>query len=237
MRWLIVLLLLASCERGGQPALWRAPKVGDRASGRFQFAATVADPDGRSHTLASVHEFTSETMAIDGELPTVIRMVIDRNERVHDGVSKPEFTGTFELTLKTDGILEATRVGGTITEEERAFFANPKRRPSHATAAATKRFLRQRFEAGQTYALTPEAIMGLGLGMSSVELTVTEVTAANVVFQIKSTGELTDLGATLKATGTLRLFERGRELVQDGELFRGGKPIGTTHVELRSKTL
>jgi hypothetical protein len=230
VRWLVLgVLLLVACEREGQPTLWRAPKVGDRGTGRFEYTAKIVGPDGATHVLTDTSEFTSELMELDGDFATKMRMTIAHQNHALDGVAKTGISGTFELT-ETPSKLEVVRVGGTLTEEERAFFTSGHH-TTRATTDAKKRFLRQTFRPGQVLVLTPDEIVGLGFGMKSVEVTVTEVSAKQVVFTIKSAGELSGLSGTLDATGTLRLFDGGRELVQDGEILRDGKHIGTLHVE------
>jgi hypothetical protein len=233
VRWIaLAVLLVVACEREGQPTLWRAPKVGDRSSGGFAYTAKIVGPDGATHTLTSQSEFTSEVLELDGDFTTRTRMTISRQNSTLDGVTKPGISGTFELTESAGG-LEVTHVGGTLTDDERAFFTSGTR-PTRATTDAKKRFLRQTFKPGQVLVLTPDEIVGTGFGMTSVELKVTEVSAKQVAFEIKSAGELPGLSGTLDATGTLRLTEGGRELVQDGDISRDGKHVGTLHVEQRS---
>jgi hypothetical protein len=230
------LVLVGACERQGQPDLWRAPKVGDRGSASFSFTANIEGPDGRTHTIANRNNFNSELLALDGEFPTKIRMTIALNEGGMDGAVKPGVSGAFEVTHTGDA-LDVIHVGGApLTPEERAYFksANP---PTRITTAASKRFLLQPFKVGQTLTLTHDEIIGLGFGMSSVELTVTEVTPARVVFTMKSVAELSGLGSTMQSTGTLRLSSSGRELAQDGEVLREGTHVGTVHVELHSRSL
>jgi hypothetical protein len=238
VRWMILcLVLLGACEREGQPRLWRAPKVGDRGSAVFAFTANLEGPDGKAHTLTHRNEFTSSLLALDAEFPTKVRMTFVRNEAVFDGVAKPGISGSFEVTTTGD-VVDVTRVDGrTLTPEERAFFTSTHR-PSRTTTAAGKRFAQQSFKVGQVIVLTPDEIIGLGFGMSSIELTVTEVTSTQVVFKIKSSGEMAGMsGSMMNSAGTLRMFEGGRELAQDGEVFQDGKHMGTVHVELRSRAL
>lgn len=232
MRWVVFCLLLVACEREGSPTLWRAPKVGDRSSGGFEYTAKIVGPDGVTHTLTNQSDFTSEVLALDGDFTTKMRMTISRQNSVLDGVAKPGISGTFELT-ETPGGLEVTKVGGTLTDDERAFF-NSGSRPTRATTEAKKRFLRQSFKPGLVQSLTPDEIVGMGFGMKSIELTVTEVSPKQVVFTVTSTGMLGELGGMLDAKGTLRLTEGGRDLVQDGDISRDGKPVGTLHVEQRA---
>lgn len=236
MRWLVLCaLLLVGCEREGQPTLWRAPKVGERGSGRFEYTAKIVGPDGATHTLTSLSEFTSEIVELDGDFTTKMRMTIVKQGSTLDGTDKPGIAGTFELTETPTG-LDVVHVGGTLTDEERAFFSTGKR-PTRATTEAKKQFLRKSFKPGQIHVLTPDEIAGMGFGMTSVELTVTEVRPTYVLFAVKSSGELFTPAGTLDAKGTLRLTEGGREMVQDGEVSRDGTHVGTLHVELRSHSL
>lgn len=230
---MLVVVLLAGCERQAEPQLWHAPKVGERRSAVQQFNGTLEGPDGQKHTLERFIETTSETVAVDGEYPTRTRTTFVRDEGGLDGVAKPSMKGTFEVTDSGEGGINVTRVDGTIAPEERAFFTDSWH-GSRRAFAAMKRFARQSFKPGQRIRLTPDEIAGFGLGMSSVDLTVKDVTAQAVVFQIESVGELPGIDATLNATGTLRIFETGRELAQDAELVHDGKHIGTLRIILRS---
>jgi hypothetical protein len=232
----VCLVLLGACERQGQPQLWRVPKVGARGSGFLQFTANIQGPDGAPHTIKNLNEFTSETLVLDGDFPTRMRMTIVRHESALDGVAKPGITGTFEMDTTGDTV-EVTRAGGTLTPEEREFFKSSKPPPSRASTAASKRFLQQSFKVGQVHTLTADEITGIGFGMTSVELTVTDVNATQVMFKIKTTGDMSGLNATMNAAGTLRMFQGGRELAQDGEILRDGKRIGDLHIEQRSRAL
>jgi len=228
-------LLLVACEREGTVSLWRAPKVGYKGSGGFTYTAKIVGPDGVTHTLTNQSEFTSEVLALDGDFTTRMRMMISRNGSTLDGVAKPGISGTFDLTETPSG-LEVVHVGGSLTDDERAFF-NSGTRPTRATTEAKKRFLRQTFKPGQVLSLTPDEIVGMGFGMKSIELTVTAVSAKQVEFTVSSAGMLGELGGALDAKGTLRLTDGGRDLVQDGEILRDGKYVGTLHVEQRSHSL
>lgn len=234
MRWMLVVVLLVGCERQVQPKLWHAAKVGERRSAMQQFNATIDGPDGRKHTIESSVETTLETVAVDAEYPTRLRTTFIRHEVKFDGVAKPSMQGTFEITDSGAGAIDVTRVGGTITPDERAFFTGSWH-GSRSSFAAMKRFAQQSFKPGQKISMTPDEVAGLGLDMSSVDLTVKDVTGQAVVFQIESIGALPGLDATLKGAGTLRIFEGGRELAQDAELLRDSKPIGTLRITQRSE--
>lgn len=236
MRWLLVLVLVAGCERQARPRLWHAPKVGERRSSLHQFSGTIDGPDGRPHTLERVVEATFETLAVDGEYPTRTRVAFVRDEGKLDGVPKSTMKGTFEVADSGEGDLDVTRVDGTISPEERAFFTDSWH-GSRRSLAALKRFTQQTFKPGQRIRLTPDEIDGLGLKMLSVDLTVKDFTAQAAVFQIDSVADFSELDATLKATGTLRIFEAGQELTQDAELTHDGKHLGTLRIDLRSAPL
>jgi len=119
-------LLLVACEREGTVSLWRAPKVGDKGSGGFEYTAKIVGPDGVTHTLTNQSEFTSEVLALDGDFTTRMRMMISRNGSTLDGVAKPGISGTFDLTETPSG-LEVVHVGGPLTEHEQAFYTAIRR--------------------------------------------------------------------------------------------------------------
>jgi hypothetical protein len=233
---LAAFLLFAACERDGQPQLWRPPHVGDRSSGYFMFTSNIQGPDGKSHALMNESEFTGEVLAVDNEFPTKMRMTVEKHGHSLDGVYMPGIFGSFELTNTGDKV-EVTRTDGVALSLEEQKFFETSTPPTRATAAAYKHFALQTFKRGQHLKLTPDEVIGLGFGPSEVELTVSDVTRAQITFAIHNVAKLEGIGGTLEATGTLRVFPGGRDLTQQGEVKRDGKRIGDLHVEQRSRPL
>ena len=228
--------LLVACERDGQPQLWRPPHVGDRSSGSLKFTSNLQGPDGRTHALMNESEFIGEILAVDDEFPTKMRMTITKHGHSLDGTYTPGISGVFDLT--NDGAkIDVTHAdGGPLTPAEQEFFKSSSS-PTRATTAAFKHFALQTFKRGQQLHLTPDEVIGLGFGPSQVDLTVSAVNAEQITFGIKTAGTLDGIGATLEASGTLRVFRGGRDLTQDGEVKRDGTRIGDLHVEQRSRPL
>lgn len=225
-RWLLLALALASCTRSRrQPDLWRAPHVGDRGTGSTHYTATLRAPDGSELKLDNYSEYASESLAVDGEYPTRMRMTFVRDEHNVNGIAKSGLTGTYEITDDGDGSLAITRTDGPVSEEARKAIEGSHHQ-TRKTVAAAKALLQRTFKVGEGFDLTPDEVAGLGFGMSKVRLTPREVTPSHVSFQMDNVAELSGVG-TLKATGTLRITPTGRDLQQDGEVVVGGKQIGT----------
>jgi hypothetical protein len=229
-------VLLAGCERDGQPQLWRPPHVGDRSTGYLKFTANIEGPDGKTHALMNESEFTSEILAVDTEFPTTMRMTITKHGHSLDGTYTPGISGAFDM--HNDGTkVDVTHAdGSTLSPAEQEFFKTTSP-PTRATSAAFRRFALQTFKPGQHLKLTQDEVIGLGFGPSEVDLTVSSVNADQITFGIKTVGKLDGIGAALEATGTMRVFRGGKELTQDGEVKRDGKRIGDLHVEQRSRPL
>jgi hypothetical protein len=195
----------------------------------MEISATV-----EGHTLTNLSELTSETLSLEVGYPNRRRVTFIRQEAVFDGAAQPTIAGTFEVGTK-NGVLDIAKPGGSVTPTERAFFTGGSQ-PTNASDVAYDRFLGRSFEVGQVFALTPDEIVGFGLKATSVELTVERVIATEVSFAIKLVGELPKLG-TVHAHGSLRVFEHGQELSQDGEIDRDGKPLGSMHLSRRVRAL
>jgi hypothetical protein len=202
--------------------------VGDRGTGTTHYTATLRGPDGRSVTLDNYSEYSSESLAVDGDYPTKIRMTFVRDERKVNGIAKPGLTGTYETTENADGSLAIVRTDGPLSEDARKLIEDSHHQTRQAVAAA-KNLMQRAFKEGEAFDLTPQEVAGLGFGMSQVRLTAREVTPSHVSFQMDNVAQLAGVG-TLKATGTLRLTAAGRDLHQDGEVVVGTNQIGTVQI-------
>ena len=222
-RALLAVLLLAACEKDHGAHIHREPpRVGDRVAYHTRYDSHLTAPDGTEHAGHAETSMTTEVLAVADRRIQRMRIIIDRDDHVFDGVPKPHLAGTYELTAAG----ELTRANGVApTDYERSFFAAWHIGNDDSALAARE------LRAGDTVRPSPTEVVALGLPEAKGPWELHVKRADNEAIVLTGDYEPVDSPPEVesRATTTVTLTDQSRTHVTDLVITWNGKQVGGAH--------